>query len=205
VAERRWGSPHDQHSQRPDSTSKPLIPHPGEGERSSEWTHEELVQGFRHLIDTTIQERLRGKDWYDTKKIYPAGIIRDELVHQSLFAVGNPDNKLLVDRSRFYSKIKDAWDVIAFDHYRERDGVVSYFVRDEAFHYLSLTYQIAKDKEEPRPEIITLDPLQAKILDALAEAAGVPHQQGQTEIEIPEHLRGHREYQQWLRAERGQR
>ena len=163
------------------------------------------MQGFRHLIDKTMQEELRGQDWYRAKKIYPAGIIRDELVHQSLFAVGNPDNKLLVDRSRFYSKIKDAWNVIAFDHYRERDGLVSYFVRDQAFTDLSLTYQIAKDEEEPRPEIITLDPLQAKIVDALAEAAGVPHPLGQTEIEIPEYLRGHREYQQWLRAERGQR
>ena len=58
--------------------------------------------------------------------------------------------------------------------------------------YLSLTYQIAKDKEEPRPESSRLTRCRRKILDALAEAVGVPHQQGQTEIEIPEHLRGHR-------------
>ena len=51
------------------------------------------------------------------------------------------------------------------------------------------TYTRQRPWHEPRPEIIKLDPQQVKILDALAEAADIPHQRGQAEIEIPEHIR----------------
>jgi hypothetical protein len=37
-------------------------------------------------------------------------------------------------------------------------------------------------------------PMQVRVLDALAEAGGVPHQRGQTEIEIPEKLRNYNQY-----------
>jgi hypothetical protein len=47
---------------------------------------------------------------------------------------------------------------------------------------------------EPRPELIKLDPQQVKILDALAEAAHVPHQRGHAEIEIPDNLRYYNRY-----------
>jgi hypothetical protein len=67
-------------------------------------------------------------------------------------------------------------------------------------------YLNAKHNKEPRPELIKLDPQQVKILDALADAAGIPHQRGQTEITIPEHSRhgaedSLREYEERLRAE----
>jgi hypothetical protein len=36
--------------------------------------------------------------------------------------------------------------------------------------------------------------MQVRVLDALVEAANVPHQRGQTEIEIPEKLRNYNRY-----------
>jgi hypothetical protein len=35
--------------------------------------------------------------------------------------------------------------------------------------------------------------MQVKILDALAEAADIPHQRGQSEVAIPEHIRDYTE------------
>jgi hypothetical protein len=191
MAERRWGSPHDQHSQRPDSAGQ----HPGEGERSSQWTHEELVQGFRHLIDTSIQEDLRLKGERHSLRTYPALIIRNALgvQEQSIRQPGYLTNQLAQERGLFYFKIRHAWDVIAFDHYRMRDGVEDAFEKQRAADSLSAAYQIGA-MGETRPEIIKLDPLQVQILDALAEAADIPHQRGQSEIEIPEKLRDFRTY-----------
>ena len=73
----------------------------------------------------------------------------------------------------------------------------------EARERLFNTYKRAKERHEPRPEIITLDPLQVKILDALAEAADVPHQRGQAEIEIPQYIKEYedRGFDAWVRAE----
>jgi hypothetical protein len=45
------------------------------------------------------------------------------------------------------------------------------------------------------PTIKLSDPRQVRMLDALTEAAGVPHQRGQTEVQIPEKLRNYTKYQ----------
>ena len=98
-------------------------------------------------------------------------------------------------RAAFFLPIKDAWDIIAYDRYimegfREPD----HLERDHAGHSLSGRYQRAVALGEPRPELIKLDLLQTRILDALAEAADVPHQRGQAAIEIPERLRYYAHY-----------
>jgi len=36
--------------------------------------------------------------------------------------------------------------------------------------------------------------MQVRVLDALTEAAGVPHQRGKSEVEIPEKLRNYNQY-----------
>jgi hypothetical protein len=41
------------------------------------------------------------------------------------------------------------------------------------------------------PTIKLTDPGQVRTLDALTEAVGIPHQRGQTEIQIPEKLRNY--------------
>ena len=124
---------------------------------------------------------------------YPAGIINSAIWEQTRF-IQQPeyltkDNQLAHERGLFYKKIEAAWDAIAYDHYIFRDGVVDSVKRYSAANDLSATYQRAKAMGESRPEIIKLDPLQAQILDALAEAADIPHQRGQNEIEIPERHR----------------
>ena len=58
------------------------------------------------------------------------------------------------------------------------------------------------------PTIRLTNPKQVQLLDAMAEAAGVPHQRGQTEITIPEKLRNYNQYlispeyeERWSRAQ----
>jgi hypothetical protein len=41
-------------------------------------------------------------------------------------------------------------------------------------------------------------PLQVRLLDALTEAVGIPHQRGQTVIEIPKNLKGKKEFLETL-------
>lgn len=91
-------------------------------------------------------------------------------------------------KAEFFKPIESAWDALASEQYKTDYGEElpeKYF----AGYSFSVTYQRAVALGEPRPEIIKLDPQQVKILDALAEAADIPHQRGQTEIEIPERYR----------------
>jgi hypothetical protein len=48
--------------------------------------------------------------------------------------------------------------------------------------------------ETKEPTIKLTNPKQVLLLDAMAEAAGLPHQRGQTEITIPEKLRNYNKY-----------
>jgi hypothetical protein len=123
----------------------------------------------------------------------PAGIIHSALWEQTQFIPPSgyctKDNQLAHERGLYYKEIRNAWDAIAYDQYLFRNGVVDSVRRYAAAHDLSVAYQRAKAMGESRPEIITLDPLQVRILDALAEAADIPHQRGQNEIDIPERQR----------------
>jgi hypothetical protein len=170
----------------------------GERQSWSEAPHEQLVQAFRTLINQEIQEEIQqtGRRYATA---FPAKIIRGKLGLQQ------SRNATELDRQKasFYAKIHDAWDVVAFAHFpdwahegsawEQREGDLpqtQHFAADN----LSCKYQRALAMGEPRPEIIKLDPQQAKILDALAEATDIPHQRGQAEIEIPENLRYYRHY-----------
>jgi hypothetical protein len=146
------------------------------------------------LIWKTRQEILQ--EGRKTTYLTPAIMIRGEISKQTGINIAHPE-RFDKQRSAFFRPIRDAWDVIAFEHYRwEGTGEQSYETHLAGCD-LSSRYERAVARGEPRPETITLDPLQVKILDALAEAADVPHQRGQTEIEIPAHLR---EYKQRLQA-----
>jgi hypothetical protein len=149
------------------------------------------VQGFRQLIDTSIQFHIN--HGFPPQSAYPAGIIHSALVEQTRFIQQSgyltKDNQLAHERGLFYREIRNAWDAIVYDHYIRKDGVADSVKKRSAAHSLSVVYQRAKAMGEPRPEIIKLDPLQTQILDALAEAADIPHQRGQNEIEIPERHR----------------
>jgi hypothetical protein len=171
------------------SPRRPLTSeHTARGEEQS-WAnrpHEELVRAFRGLI--WKERQALGKDAW---RVPPANIVGDALLTQS-----NHYHHLDEQRSAYYRQIYNAWAVIAYDYYHGgREGKPSNPQYDVG-HLLSGYYQRAKRHQEPRPEIIKLDPLQVKVLDALAEAADIPHERRQTEIEIPEPFRSDEWYHQ---------
>jgi hypothetical protein len=93
-------------------------------------------------------------------------------------------------REQFFIPIYHAWNVITYEH--EESGEMHI-----AAHSLSRFYRVAVDQSEPHPEFIKFtDPLQIKILDALADTVGIPHETGQAAIEIPEKLRSFDKWQQ---------
>jgi hypothetical protein len=152
--------------------------------------HEDLVRAFRGLIWKGRQEILQ--EGRKTTAFTPAIMINNAIRDQtSLHMSPDPSDK---QRAAFFRPIQDAWYAIAYEHFRwEETGepaIEQQFAEDD----LSVRYQSAQVLREPRPEIIKLDPQQVKILDALAEAADIPHQRGQSELEIPEKLRYYRRY-----------
>jgi hypothetical protein len=157
----------------------------GERQSWSEASHEQLVGAFRGLIQ---QERQKIQASEFEGFSYPAGIVRYELYKQELDRFS--DDPLHKQRGEFFRQIRNAWDAIAYEHYRQEEyGLVDLYNEGAARGALVETYTRAKARNEPRPEIIKLDPLQMKILDALAEAADIPHQRGQAEISMPEKFR----------------
>jgi hypothetical protein len=80
--------------------------------------------------------------------------------------------------------IRKAWDALAYDHYKEYS-----FTKHMVGLHLSGHYQRTHES------VIKLTRPQARVLDALTEAVGIPHQRGQAEIEIPEKAR---HYEEWL-------
>src|SRR4029453_1262070 len=200
LAERPGYDPY--HSERPqphrESEASSPVPPMGERQSWSEAPHEQLVGAFRGLIQ---QERQAEANTYAPRP--PAIIIGGELWNQVLHHA-SPD-PLDKQRAAFYRQIHTAWEIIANEQYEvlgrgERSALYPVY---EARERLFNTYKRAKERHEPRPEIITLDPQQVRILDALAEAADVPHQRGQAELEIPQYIREDedRGFVAWGRAE----
>jgi hypothetical protein len=57
------------------------------------------------------------------------------------------------------------------------------------------SYALSNYYKRTRESTIKLSEPQTRVIDALAEAAGIPHQRGQAEIVIPKEGR---EYEEWL-------
>jgi hypothetical protein len=156
-----------------------------ERQRWSDAPHEQFVGAFRGLIQ---QERQRYGDL--AHRFSPAYIVRKELKQQENFRLSiKPEHK---QRAEFFKTIRQAWDAIAYEHYQWQPGHLSEYQINARWD-LSIEHWNAKDRQDPNPELIRLDPMQVKILDALAEAADIPHQRGQSEVAIPEHLRDYAE------------
>jgi hypothetical protein len=141
--------------------------------------HAELVDAFRGLI------RKEHHALGDRARFFPPiKIIHDALLHQVQYIFS--DDKADKQRGAYFGQILDAWDVITYEQYdAEKQSLSRHFVALN----LDAKYHRAKSRNAPHPEIITLeDPLQARIIDAAAEATGIPHQRGQTSFEIPQKL-----------------
>jgi hypothetical protein len=202
MAERPQPGPGRHHTERtqsqPQSEASPLVSPMEERQSWSDAPYEQLVQGFRNLINQAIQGEIRqtGRRYATA---FPAKIIKGELGLQQSRNLTEWDRQ----KADFYAKIYDAWDVVAFEHFpdwahegsawEQREGDLP-MTQQFAAENMSRVYQRALAMGVPRPELIKLDPQQVKILDALAEAVGILHQRGQAEIEIPENLKYYRRY-----------
>jgi hypothetical protein len=139
---------------------------PGEQERS----HAELVVAFRLTI------RHRQMELGEHAKSHPpATIIRELILNHASETLRQTGDK---QRAKAYSTMLDAWNVIAYEHYGKWS-----IAQASAYSELNDHYH------RTGQPVITLSEPQMRLLDALAEAADIPHRKGQTEITIPESLR----------------
>jgi hypothetical protein len=142
--------------------------------------HEQLVATFRSLIkehqDTYAKLHAFGENPHEPEVLSPETAVRGVLDWYSGSA--NPE---LGDHM---FNVRSAWDALTYDRYEPGS-------REEGLAG-SILQAYAGAKGEP--QIKLTHPMEVRVLDALTEAAGVPHQRGQTEIEIPEKLRNYNRY-----------
>lgn len=132
--------------------------------------HEELVNALREFI----LEGVRLRKGY---------ILPEEIVRMKLWWERISPNE---EKSGFFFPLLHAWDAVAYDRYEPGTHT-----DHEAGAGLSFWFHDIRGGA-----IIKLgNPLQVRLLDALTEAVGIPHQKGLTEIKIPEKL-GH--YGDWI-------
>jgi hypothetical protein len=151
--------------------------------------HEQLVKGFQSYInymrqvDLDVQSHLSADK---RKSPSPEAIIRRKLDWES----GTIDP----EKGEFYSTLRNAWDAVNYERYP---------IGSSQEHLAGVTlsgyYQHQCVTGAPEPGAIRFtDPVQTRMFDALSDAAGVPHQHGQTAVEIPDKLKN---YGPWSRSE----
>ena len=168
---------------------------PGQEQRGwHDRPHAELVSAFRGLIHKEHQAL------GDRARFFPpTKIIRNAFSEQVQYILS--DDKKEKQRGAYFAQILDAWDVIAYEHYDEELSE-----KHHAGLNLDTKYHRAKARNTPHPEIITLeDSLQVRIIDAAVEAAGIPHQRGQTAFAIPQKLWDYRAHVHQANEERRRR
>jgi hypothetical protein len=131
--------------------------------------HGELVDAFRGYV--AKQRRSYGR--------YADEVPPQNIIHATLWREQAGGD----ERRDFFQPIACAFDAIAFERYEPGSGP-----EDQASSMLHFYEE---------PAVTLSDPLQVRILDALAEAVGIPHERGQAAIPIPEKLLG-RNYIKWL-------
>jgi hypothetical protein len=145
----------------PKIVSKDIVPQEWRG--WYEWPHERLVNGFRDFV----QQREQQTEGYFSP---------EEIICSKLEWLGPPPNEQASD---FVFRLQKAWDALAYDRY-EPGSLQEHLAGATLQYYYHCTQE---------PAIKLSNPLQIRIVDALAEAAGIPHQKGQAEIKIPEKVR----------------
>ncbi len=139
-------------------------------------SHERLVTAFKDLIrqQQEIYAAIRPPE--DRNELPPEVIIRKQL---DLYS----DTPMGADGT--FNTLGVAWDALTYDRYETDSRLAS-----GAGSSLQAYYYATRE-----PFVKLSNPQQVKTFDALAEAAGIPHQRGQTEIVIPERLRNDNHYQ----------
>ncbi len=121
----------------------------------------------------------------------PLYVIHKKLTHLSSIKLGERDDKVERD---FWQPINIAWDALAYGHY----GKYSL-----SKHHAG--YNLSDYCKRTHETTIKLSDPQVGIIDALAEAVGIPHERGQAEIEIPKEGREYEECLEKYHSERERR
>jgi hypothetical protein len=164
----------------------------GEGESHQENTHqypdltekgiphEALVDNFRLLIQE--HQHTHAKIYASKENGSEAELLSPErAVRGVLDWYSGSANTQLADHM---FTVRSAWDALSYDRYEPGS-------REEGLAGSVLQAYYSATRE---PKIKLTHPMEVRVLDALTEAAGVPYQRGQTEIEIPEKLRNYNRY-----------
>jgi hypothetical protein len=142
--------------------------------------HEHLVQAFRKLIkeqqDVHAALNSLGAYPHEQEVLSPQRAVRSVLE----WYAGSANKEL----GQNLFTVRSAWDALSYDSYEPG-------TREEGLAGSVLQAYYSSTRE---PTIKLTNPMQVKVLDALTEAAGVPHQRGKTEVEIPEKLRNYNQY-----------
>ena len=142
--------------------------------------HEQLVESFRGLIrdHQAIYQQLPS---IHENPHEPDAISSETAVRGVLDWYAGSANTEMGEQM---FTVRSAWDALSYDRYEPGS-------REEGLAGSVLQAYYGATRE---PSIKLTHPMQVRVLDALTEAAGVPHQRGQTEIEIPEKLRNYNRY-----------
>jgi hypothetical protein len=132
--------------------------------------HAELVEAFRNFIKDRDQ-RLGGA-------YSPEEIIRNKLQGEWMYS---PDKT----KREFFFQLHFAWDALAYNRYK---------LGSSAEHLAGTNLQ-SYYGDTHEASVAFADPLQVKIIDALADATGIVHE---TSIAIPPHLRN---YNGWVMSD----
>jgi hypothetical protein len=146
---------------------------PQEAEHSNEPSHEDMVAAIRRSIAQRRDERERRKLAFD-----PVAYVGNELAWQEIKRGEGRLEYLEAGPEPYFPKLVIAWDVLSLPFLKDErlKGGRERFLKNFA-KYLEPT--------------ITLKPNEAKLLDAMAEAAGIPRTHGETEIDLRRHLPEH--------------
>jgi hypothetical protein len=141
------------------------------------------VQAFRSRIQEQ-QEEGANVNWvgktYQEGNFFPPALPPERALGSLLDVYA--DSGIEARAERFHT-LRHAWYALAYEQYEPGS-------REEGLAG-SVLQEYYGDTHEPT---IKLSPLQSQLIDAMTEAAGIPHEKGQTAIVIPEKLRHYNRY-----------
>jgi hypothetical protein len=143
-------------------------------------SHEQLVTEFRAYIThvQALDQEYQGHLPPEQRSILPPeAAIRRKLDWEA----SSPEP----GKWEYYEPLRNAWDVLTYERYQPESDYERLASNSVFGHY-----QSRLSEKAPNPEVIRLtNPVQVRMIDALTEAADIPHEPGQTEVVIPEKLR----------------
>jgi hypothetical protein len=141
-----------------------------------EVSHEQLVNNLRSLIREQQQVYAAIRSPQEREVLPPEAIVRKQLDWYS----DTPNT----EKAETFFTLRSAWDALAYDRYEigsKEEGLAGSILQA----YYSATHE---------PTIKLSNPRQVRLLDALTEAAGIPHPRGKADVEIPEKLRNYNKH-----------